>query len=199
MTSKPVLSIACALGVFSFAACGSDDPGDTQSPGGTAEIAADETTVAEAPTAIDTSDGTVDVRAVDYAYLDVPTSVAAGTSFALTNESDEEAHELVAVRLPDDEQRPVAELVALPPEDFGPLMDGVRTVVLAAPGDEGIAVVGDGTLAEPGRYALLCIIPTGADPEEYLTSAATSDGPPDVPGGPPHMVAGMFAEITVTG
>lgn len=146
----------------------------------------------------DAASDAVRVRAIDYAFLDVPTSVASGTSFALTNESEQEAHELVAVRLPDDEERPVAELVTLPPEEFGPLMDGVRTVLLAGPGDDAVAVVGDGSLTEPGRYALLCIIPTGADPEEYLTEAATSDGPPDVDGGPPHIVEGMFAEITVT-
>lgn len=182
MTSRRVLSIASALAVIALAACGSDTP----------DAAGDD------PASPPADGETVDVRAIDYAYLDLPTSVAAGTTFALTNESSEEAHELVAVRLPDDEQRPVAELVALPPEEFGPLMEGVRTVVLAAPEEDGMAVVGDGSLDEPGRYALLCIIPTGADPEEYLTKAATSDGPPDVAGGPPHIVEGMFAEITVT-
>lgn len=161
------------VAVVGFVACGSDSSDDA------------------ANTAL--------VRAVDYTFLDVPDRVAVGTSFALTNTSDEEAHELVAVRLPDDEDRSVAELVALPPEEFGPLMAGVRTVIIAGPGDEGVAVVGDGSLDEPGRYALLCIIPTGADPDEYLAKAATSDGPPDVAGGPPHIVKGMFAEITVTG
>lgn len=138
------------------------------------------------------------IRAIDYGFLDVPTSVEAGTTFELTNESEEEAHELVAVRLPDDEERPIAELVALLPEEFGPLMAGLQTVVIAGPLDDGTAVVGDGSLQEPGRYALICVIPTGADPEEYLTKAATSDGPPDVAGGPPHIAEGMFAELTVT-
>ena len=62
-----------------------------------------------------------------------------------------------------------------------------------------IAAVGDGTLAEPGRYVVLCLIPTGADPAEYLAAAATSDGPPQVDGGPPHIAHGMFAELVVTG
>ncbi len=198
MTTKTTFSIACALGVLTLAACGSEAPDDAQGSDGTAERAVDDAPLADESTDTDTTADTVDVRAIDYAYVDVPTSVAAGTSFALTNESEDEAHELVAVRLPDDEQRPVAELVALPPEEFGPLMEGVRTVVLAAPNEGGIAVVGDGSLDEPGRYALFCIIPIGADPEEYLAKAATSDGPPDVAGGPPHMVEGMFAEITVT-
>lgn len=170
------ITIATAL----FVSCGADSPDDS----GPAESGDASTAVA--------------VRATDYAFLDVPTSVTAGTSFQLSNESEVEAHELVAVRLPDDEERTVADLVALPPADFEPLMAGLRTVVIAAPGEDGVAVVGDGSLAEPGRYALICVIPTGADPEEYLTKAATSDGPPDVAGGPPHIAKGMYAEVTVT-
>lgn len=178
MNPRRLLQITVAVAVL--ASCGADSPDESDS--------ADD---GEASAA-------VAVRAADYAFLDVPTSVAAGTSFQLSNESDVEVHELVAVRLPDDEQRTVAELVALPPAEFEPLMAGLRTVVIAAPGADGMAVVGDGSLAEAGRYALLCVIPTGADPEEYLAKAATSDGPPDVAGGPPHIAKGMFAELTVT-
>jgi hypothetical protein len=58
--------------------------------------------------------------------------------------------------------------------------------------------VGDGKLTEKGRYAVICAIPTGADPQAYLAAASgPSDGPPNVPGGPPHLVQGMFGEITV--
>ena len=73
-------------------------------------------------------------------------------------------------------------------------------MLLAPPGEGAIAAVGDGTLSEPGRYAIICAIPTGADPAEYLAAAAESEGgPPEVPGGPPHFVNGMFAEIVVEG
>ncbi len=170
MISKRLLPIIAVTGA-ALVGCGADDP-----------------------------DGAADVtiRSIDYAFLDVPQSVPAGATLALSNESADEAHEIVAVQLPDDETRPVAELVRLPPEELEPLMAGLRTVVLAAPETDGVAVVGDGSLSEPGRYALLCVIPTGADPEEYMTKAATSDGPPDVTGGPPHIVKGMFAELTVT-
>ena len=48
-------------------------------------------------------------------------------------------------------------------------------------------------------YVILCAIPTGADVVEYLEAAATSEGPPQVDGGPPHFTNGMFAEITVAG
>jgi hypothetical protein len=44
----------------------------------------------------------------------------------------------------------------------------------------------------------VCAIPTGADPQEYLEQAATSDGPPEVDGGPPHFVNGMVDELLVT-
>lgn len=171
MTSRRHLALAAAT-VIALTACGSDAASDTE--------------------------GAVLISADDYTFLDVPDSVAVGTSFELSNTSVEEAHELVAVRLPDDEERTVAQLVALPPEEFGPFMAEVRTVILAGPRADGVVVVGDGSLDEPGRYALLCLIPTGADPDEYLTKAATSDGPPDVAGGPPHIAKGMFAEVTVT-
>ena len=72
------------------------------------------------------------------------------------------------------------------------------TVLLAEPGGEQIPAVGDGTLTEPGRYLILCAIPTGVDPAVYLKAAAESaGGPPQVEGGPPHVVNGMFAEVTV--
>ncbi len=144
----------------------------------------------------------VTVRAVDFSFEDLPDSVPAGTSLELVNASSSELHELVAIRLPDDEDRDVADLVALPPEELAALFPLVETVLLAPPGrdTEQIAVVGDGTLDEPGRYAIICAIPTGADPAEYLAAAAESEGgPPDVDGGPPHLAHGMWGEVTVTG
>ncbi len=144
--------------------------------------------------------GTVEIAAIDYAYVDVPESVPAGTTLAMRNDSDVEAHEVVAIRLPDDESRSVAELVQLPPQELGAFFPGVATVLVAGPGDAGVAVEGTDVLSEPGRYALICVIPTGADPAEYLAAAAAAEGgPPEVAGGPPHIVEGMFAELRVTG
>ena len=143
--------------------------------------------------------GTIDVTVVDYGFQGVPDRITAGSTFALANDSEEELHELVAIRLPDDEERPVEELVQLPEEELMAFMPSVATVVIVPPGaPEGMAVVGDGSLAEPGRYALMCFIPTGADPGEYLAAAAEAEGgPPQVDGGPPHVVQGMWAEVTV--
>lgn len=144
--------------------------------------------------------GPLVVTAVDYGYDGLPATVAAGTEIALENASEVEAHELVAIRLPDDETRSVQELVQLPPEELGAFFPYVETVLVAAPGADGVAVEGTGELSEPGRYAVICVIPTGADPAEYLAAAAASEGgPPEVAGGPPHIVNGMFGEILVEG
>ncbi len=71
-------------------------------------------------------------------------------------------------------------------------------VVIAPPSADGIVVEGSNVFTEPGRYLILCAIPTGADPQAYLAAAAESEGgPPDVPGGPPHFVSGMFGEVVV--
>jgi hypothetical protein len=188
---KPLRALLALLLVLGLAgaACGDDDD-DTAT-----DTTLDETTTTEA----DAGDQTVDVVAVDYAFEGLPASASAGTRLTLKNESAAEVHEIVAVKLPDSETRPAADLVKLPEAELGALAGGEPAMVLVAPpGQAGFAAVGDGTLAEAGRYLLLCFIPTGADPAEYIAAAQTAtDGPPQVAGGPPHFTAGMFGEITV--
>jgi hypothetical protein len=143
------------------------------------------------------ADGVLDVTLSDFSFDDVPDEVPAGTRLQVENVSDTELHELVAVRLADGDDRPVDEIVASGLEEVmaaGP----PAAVLLAAPGGEQITAVGDGVLAEPGRYLLLCAIPTGADAQAYLDAAATSEGPPQVDGGPPHFVHGMVDDVVVT-
>ncbi|NNF63763.1 MAG: hypothetical protein HKN07_05830 [Acidimicrobiia bacterium] len=139
----------------------------------------------------------IEVDAVDFAYEGLPTSVASGTAVSLRNSSETELHEFVAIRLPDDEQRSVTDLVQNP-DDLIAYFPNVATVIIAPPGEDGFPVEGDGTLTEPGRYAIICAIPTGVDPAVYLAAAAESEGPPQVEGGPPHFLAGMYAEVIVT-
>lgn len=140
------------------------------------------------------------VTAVDYGFGGVPAAVGPGTVLVLSNESSVEVHELVAIRLPDEEPRSVAELVALPPAELAEFFPLVETVLVAPPGESSSPVEGNGALREPGRYALICVIPTGADPDEYLAAAAEAEGgPPQVAGGPPHIAHGMYAEIVVEG
>lgn len=141
--------------------------------------------------------GVLDVTLSDFSFGELPDEVAAGTRLQVENVADTELHELVAFRLADGDDRPVDEIVAAGLEDVlsaGP----PAAVLLAAPGGKQIAAVGDGVLREPGRYLLLCAIPTGADVQEYLEAAKTSDGPPQVAGGPPHFVHGMVDDLVVT-
>jgi len=139
------------------------------------------------------------VTAADYSFQNLPKEVDVGTEFKLKNSSTKELHEMVVIRIPDAEKRSVADLVKLPEAQQEAVFGGGQpAMVLLAPpgGGEMIKAVGDGKLTEKGRYAVLCAIPTGADPQAYL-NAPPSDGPPNVPGGPPHLVNGMFGEITV--
>lgn len=181
--------------------CGDDDDEDIGAAGEgntTTSAAAEEPEDEEAsePGEGGQAAETVEVTAVDYEFQGLPETAAAGSSLSLVNESEAELHEIVAFRIPEGEERSVGELLELPEGevDFGM----PATVLLAPPGGEQIKAVGDGTLAEPGRYAVVCFIPTGVDPEVYLEAAQESQGgPPEVEGGPPHFTKGMYAELTV--
>jgi hypothetical protein len=187
-------AVLVLAGGLVFAACGdnADDPGDA-SPTTGAPVSGD-------PPA--EPDGeTIAVTAVDYRFEGLPATANVGDKLVLTNESERELHELVAIRLPDGETRSSAELVALPQEEQEALSSGPPAAVLLVPpgGAPQIDALGDGTLSEPGRYLLICAIPTGADPQAYLKAAQTSgDGPPDVPGGPPHLTQGMHTILEVS-
>lgn len=164
------------LHVLVLAACGADD----------------------GRSAVAEPDIVVEVTLVDFSFQGLPNAVEAGSRLTVTNAAASELHELVAFRLPDSEARPVEELATLPPGELIEALGMPTTVLLAAPGGPEISAVGDGVLSEPGRYAVFCFIPTGVDPGEYLAAAAeTEEGPPQVAGGPPHFVLGMFAELVV--
>ena len=189
-TARRGLALALVLLAPLAAGCGDDSDTDTDSA---AEDAATTTTDAE-------ESKEVVVTGVDYRFEGVPGKAAAGTKFSLENKSTKELHELVAIKLPDAEKRPAADLVKLPQAEQEKLAGGPPAAVLLRPPGSGpqIAAVGDGTLTAPGRYLFICSIPTGADPAAYMEAAQKSQGgPPNVPGGPPHLVQGMFAEVTI--
>jgi hypothetical protein len=198
------LAIAGVL-ALSLAACGSDDD-DADAAGVTTEAPAAETTAPAAETtAPHTSEHgdhpTIAVDGVDYGYENLPDEIAAGTTLTFTNTSDAEFHEMVVIRIPDSETRPVSELALLPQEEsdaiFADTMPALVSV--AGPGEEGMPVVGDGVISEPGRYAVVCFIPIGADPQAIMDSMQSeSSTPPDLGDGAPHITAGMYAELTVT-
>jgi hypothetical protein len=191
--ARAALAGVLITGTLLLAACG-DDGVDADAPIDTAVESSVDSSVAADDAAADV----VEVRAVDFGYGGLPAQVTPGTSLRLVNDSQTELHELVVFRLADGDDRPIADVVR---DDLEAVLTGgpPAMVLLAAPGGaEQIVAVGDGTLTEPGRYAIICMIPTGADPAEYLAAAAQAqDGPPQVAGGAPHIAHGMFAEITV--
>lgn len=144
--------------------------------------------------------GDTTVTAVDYKFNNLPKAVKAGSTLTFKNDSTAELHEMVVIPLKDTEKRSIKELVALPESESEQSFAGEPAMVLLAPpgGGQVIKAVGDGKLTAKGRYAVICAIPTGANPAAYLAAAASSQGgPPNVPGGPPHLANGMYGEITV--
>lgn len=172
------LLLTSLLTVGLLTACGSDADGTS---GATSTTAAP---------------GTVQVAATDYAFDQLPDEVPAGTRLELTNESNVEIHELVAIRLADGDDRPVEEVLRDPALEATP----PATVLVTPPGAAQFAAVGDGTLTEPGRYVVLCTIPTGVSPQVFLDAvAAAGGGKPVIPNaGQPHLAHGMYAELVVT-
>jgi len=191
MPTRPIRMIAVLLAaVAMLAACGED-----------ADDASEDDTTSTSDAAVDSAPADkVTVTAVDFDFEGLPRSIPAGSQLELVNEAPKELHELVAIHLPTAETRSAEELMALPEAELGALLGTgpPAAVLLAPPGGPQIPAVGDGTLTEPGRYLMFCAIPTGVDPAVYLDAVADSQGaPPQVEGGPPHFVAGMFAELTV--
>ena len=124
----------------------------------------------------------VDVTAVDYAFDGVPQTLDAGlVTFVLTNDSEAgEFHEISLVKLQDDADLSVEELVALPEEEAEALIESFGGGAFAPP------MATSGTVIEltPGRWVYACFIPVGSVGETEGT-------------GPPHAVEGMVGELIV--
>ena len=187
--------LAGTLLAVALAGCGDDTPDDVAATA----TGADEPGATSEPTPPDEGEA-VEITAVDYAFEDVPESVAPGTELTLANVSTSEVHEMVVFRVDADRTMPLDEIVRMAEESDGPPPEWLQFagVDIAMPGESGVAPEGPVVLDESGRYLLLCLIPTGADPaayEEAMTSGAT-DGP-QIDGGPPHVAEGMAAELVV--
>lgn len=118
----------------------------------------------------------VDVSAVEYAFVDLPTTLPAGqASFSLTNDG-EEPHEMILFRRADGETRPIEDILALGEEEAGGAI-AFTGVTFAEPGQTGYLAAE----LEAGGYATVCFIPVGGGEE-----------------GPPHFTEGMVAEFEVT-
>lgn len=188
-------ALVLALGVVG-SACGTAAGDAAGSNGPSAETGTDGR--ATAPTG-----DVIEVTGVDYAFEDVPETVVTGTSLAFRNASDQEVHEMIVLRVDNDETRSLEELLAMPEAEAEQITQYVGMQV-ALPGEDGLdpedpSATAGVTLDAPGRYMLLCFIPEGAEVDAYreaMQSEAT--GPPPVEGGPPHAAIGMATEITVT-
>lgn len=177
--------LALALGLT---ACGGDDEPAEE----TTEDASEEAAAGEE----------IEITGVDYAFQGAPTEATAGTKLTFVNGSEKEAHEMVLMRINDGEERSLEELLALPEEEAQQVAQ-FQGVAFAFPGEETMYPEGDTTLAEPGRYAIICFIPVGADVAKLKEAMAAQQeggegGPPDMGDGPPHFTQGMAAEITVS-
>ncbi len=196
-TAAVGLALALAL-----TACG-DDADDTADAGAEAPAEAPEE---ESEPMAEVEGEAIVVTAVDYGYQDLPGTIAAGTTLQLQNDSEAEVHELLAFRVKDDEERSVADLVQLPPEELMAAVE-MRGVALAPPGASSTALPTPPlTLEQPGTYAFICILPTDGPPDEvmaavsaFMERGAPEGEAPDYPDtGPPHFTQGMWAEVTVT-
>jgi hypothetical protein len=202
--ARTIMALAAVVAIV-LTACGDDDD-DSASDATTATTAAASATTAagSTDTTAATANGqTVTVKAIDYEFQGLPATVAPGTKFTLENDAPSTLHEMVALKLPAGETRSVDEILALPQEEQDKIIpeDQPPAFVLLAQPNKGevIPAVGDGTVTEPGRYLVICGIPIGVTPEQYLAAANSGgDGPPDIPGaGPPHFTKGMIGEFTV--
>ena len=66
----------------------------------------------------------------------MPDRIRTGSTPELVNDSQIEVHELVAVRLPDGEDRPVSELVQLPPDELGSFFEAAEYKGAVNPNDD---------------------------------------------------------------
>lgn len=183
------------------AACSDDDeePAETGSaPEETTTTAPEEEseeTTTTAPEDEEPAGDAVEVTGVDFAFEDLPESVPAGTQLTFTN-AGTQPHELVALLIPESETRSIDELAALPDAEQAALFGAGEpaTVIVAVPGGSVPGpVVGDGTLSDPGRYAIICTFPVGVTVEEIQNAT----GPLDPAGRPTHDDEGMYAELIV--
>ena len=124
----------------------------------------------------------VEFDAIDFDYVGVPDTLSPGpTAFVMANESEAgEAHEFSLVRLRDDTDLSVEDLLSMPESEANEHIDTF------AGGLFGPAGATAGTVVEltPGRWAYVCFVPVG--------SVHGEDG-----SGPPHFTAGMAGEFRV--
>ncbi len=129
-------------------------------------------------------DGTQEITAVDYGYEDLPETMTPGQVGIRMDNQGEEVHEAVLLRINDDVDLSVDELLELPEAEAEQSTE-FRGVVFAPPGEQASAVVD----LDEGRYVAICFIPVG--------TTSLEDAGPGGEGGPPHFTEGMFQPFEV--
>lgn len=176
------------VGGLGLAACGDDS--ESPAASGDAIESEDESTTTSTETSEEEAE-TVEVTGIEYGFQGLEGELAAGTELTFTN-GGKEVHELILMRINDDETRSIEELLALPEEEAQQSVT-MKGVAVAGPGEDGQVVEGELVADEAGRYAAICFIPVG--------TTEMPDGPPQEgaePSGPPHFTQGMVTEITVS-
>jgi hypothetical protein len=184
---------------------GSDEATSTTAAPATTTPAVPPTTVAPAPV----PPKMVQIEAFDYGYSGFDVEIVAGDAIELFNRSEVEFHNLVVIRLDDDDIRTVGEIAEIAPEGSkNPGSHGVvefvgagRTLasigqIDAAPGED--ALNGRIRLQRSGRYIALDTVAQGADPLTVRNAIDTRVPSYLVAGGPLGYQHGMIIEFIVT-
>jgi hypothetical protein len=127
---------------------------------------------------------TLQVEALDYHSTGIPETTTTGYKVIQRENVGTEFHEMFTVRINDDFDGTIDDLLGLPEEE---------AFQYATPVNAGFAMPGatepvSWNLTEPGRYAAFCFIPVGSTPDADESSVE----------GPPHFTVGMIHEFTVT-
>lgn len=121
----------------------------------------------------------VEVTGVEHAYEGIPDTPPSGVVAIIFSNEGQGSHEISIVQINDDATQSLEQLVALPDDQIGQMIEFVGAA-FAEPGESDTAFL----RLEPGRYGAMSFTREGTTPE--------AEG-----SGPPHFTLGMFAEIAV--
>ena len=183
----PVLAVA-------LAAC--SGAAQSSSPSAAPSVSSEPSQVDASPSASASAGATASASAgagteivgVEYAFENVPDSVALGTELTFRN-GGAEAHEMVLARKNAGVTTSFQELLAMPEEESSKLVTFVGQL-MANPGDSA-----EGSLAADaaGEYLMICFFPQG-----WTEIPEGTPGPDaSLPVGAPHFTLGMLKEFTV--
>jgi plastocyanin len=195
----PLVALTVALALVSACGGAAEESGEATTSSETAPAVVSEPG-SEPATSEPAAEADATITGVDYAFE--VGDISAGDTVEFVNGSEEEAHEMVVMRVTDDTvtlediQQLLAEETEGPPPEF--LEEA--GFAFAMPGETAEQTV---TL-DQGRYLLVCFIPQNAPPDLVAQMMeSTSSEEPEIPSeveaelGPPHALAGMVDLVEV--